>query len=120
MWADEPCVGTAPVSVTSRPTVTNATDPTQCGVVELEYGLERQWPGDGPKKARGSAGWSATKVALFGSISVKPPSRTTGRPLSSSSFQDLGVAVRTASSNPESRQRSRSKAGSACQPSWAA
>jgi hypothetical protein len=49
-WADEACVGTTPVSVTSRPTVTNATDPTQCGVVELEYGLERQWPGDGANR----------------------------------------------------------------------
>jgi hypothetical protein len=33
--------------VPSRPTVTSATDTTQCGVVELEYGLERQWPGGG-------------------------------------------------------------------------
>lgn len=31
----------------SRPTVTSATDTTQCGVVEVEYGLERQWPGGG-------------------------------------------------------------------------
>ncbi|HZR58751.1 MAG TPA: hypothetical protein VFA74_17915 [Terriglobales bacterium] len=34
-------------SIPSRPTVTNATDTTQCGVVELEYGLERQWSGVG-------------------------------------------------------------------------
>ncbi|MGA8272710.1 MAG: hypothetical protein WB919_14210 [Candidatus Sulfotelmatobacter sp.] len=27
--------------------MTSATDTTQCGVVELEYGLERQWPGGG-------------------------------------------------------------------------
>ena len=32
-------------SVPSRPTVTSATDTTQCGVAEVEYGLERQWPG---------------------------------------------------------------------------
>jgi hypothetical protein len=31
--------------VPSRPTVANATDTTPCGVLELEYGLERQWPG---------------------------------------------------------------------------
>lgn len=49
-WADEPCAGTTPASVTSRPTVTNATDPTQCGVAELEYGLERQWPGEGANR----------------------------------------------------------------------
>src|SRR5262249_39140667 len=30
-------------SVPSRPTVTSATDTTQCGVLEVEYGLERQW-----------------------------------------------------------------------------
>jgi len=33
--------------VPSRPALANATDTTQCGGVELEYGLERQWPGDG-------------------------------------------------------------------------
>lgn len=55
-WAEEPCAGTTPVSVTSRPTVTNATDPTQCGVVELEYGLERQWPGDGANRDDFSGG----------------------------------------------------------------
>ena len=51
-WAQEPssstetfCTSKTIVSVTSRPTVANATDTTQCGVVELEYGLERQWPG---------------------------------------------------------------------------
>jgi hypothetical protein len=30
--------------------VTSATDTTQCGVVELEYGLERQWPGGGANR----------------------------------------------------------------------
>lgn len=48
--AEAPCAGTTPVSVTSRPTVTNATDPTQCGVLEVEYGLERQWPGGGANR----------------------------------------------------------------------
>jgi len=38
------------VSVPTRPTVTSATDTTQCGVVELEYGLERQWPGAGANR----------------------------------------------------------------------
>src|SRR5262249_53310710 len=37
-------------SIPSRPTVANATDPTQCGVVEFEYGLERQWPGGGANR----------------------------------------------------------------------
>src|SRR6266853_2198492 len=49
-WAEEPCTGTTVLSVPSRPTVTNATDTTQCGVVELEYGLERQWPGGGANR----------------------------------------------------------------------
>ncbi len=40
----------AVISVPSRPTVTSATDTTQCGVVELEYGLERQWPGGGANR----------------------------------------------------------------------
>jgi hypothetical protein len=44
------CTGKNIVSVTSRPTVANATDTTQCGVVELEYGLERQWPGSGANR----------------------------------------------------------------------
>ncbi len=35
------------VSVPSRPTITDATDTTQCGVLEVELGLERQWPGSG-------------------------------------------------------------------------
>jgi hypothetical protein len=56
-WAQEPsnsteasCVNAAVVSVPSRPTVTTATDTTQCGVVEIEYGLERQWPGGGANR----------------------------------------------------------------------
>jgi Putative MetA-pathway of phenol degradation len=44
------CTGATVVSVPSRPTVTAATDTTQCGVVELEYGLERQWPGGGANR----------------------------------------------------------------------
>jgi hypothetical protein len=44
------CISTSVVSVTSRPPVANATDTTQCGVVELEYGLERQWPGSGANR----------------------------------------------------------------------
>ncbi|MFI5118035.1 MAG: transporter [Terriglobales bacterium] len=47
---ETPCAGTNAVSVTSRPTIANATDTTQCGVVELEYGLERQWPGHGSNR----------------------------------------------------------------------
>jgi len=56
-WSQEPssstetsCFGTTVVSVASRPTVSNAADPTQCGVIELEYGLERQWPGSGTNR----------------------------------------------------------------------
>jgi hypothetical protein len=40
----------------SRPTVANATDLTQCGVVELEYGLERLWPGGGAQHSDFSGG----------------------------------------------------------------
>jgi hypothetical protein len=47
--AEESCTGAA-ISVPSRPTVTSATDTTQCGVVEVEYGLERQWPGGGANR----------------------------------------------------------------------
>src|SRR5712671_156222 len=56
-WAQEPsnsteasCVNAAVVSVPSRPTATSSTDTTQCGVVELEYGLQRQWPGGGANR----------------------------------------------------------------------
>ncbi len=42
---DPSCRDRTIASVPSRPTVTSSTDTTQCGVIELEYGLERQWPG---------------------------------------------------------------------------
>jgi len=48
--AELSCTSTNVVSVPSRPTVSNATDTTRCGVVEIEYGLERQWPGDGANR----------------------------------------------------------------------
>jgi hypothetical protein len=44
------CFNSSFASVPSRPTVTSATDTTQCGVLELEYGLERQWPGGGSNR----------------------------------------------------------------------
>jgi hypothetical protein len=52
MWAqpsstESHCSETTVLSVPSRPTIASATDPTQCGVVEAEYGFERQWPGGG-------------------------------------------------------------------------
>ncbi len=49
------CRGEA-ASVPSRPTVASATDPTQCGVVELEYGIERQWLGAGQRHSDFSGG----------------------------------------------------------------
>jgi hypothetical protein len=56
-WAQESgrsnesaCLNSQIVSVPSRPTVTSATETTQCGVAELEYGLERQWPGNAAKR----------------------------------------------------------------------
>jgi hypothetical protein len=48
--AQEACTSTAVISVPTRPTVTSPADTTQCGVVELEYGLERQWPGGGANR----------------------------------------------------------------------
>jgi hypothetical protein len=48
--SDNPCRGTSVISVPSRPTVTSATDTTPCGVAELEYGLEREWPGGGANR----------------------------------------------------------------------
>ncbi len=44
---DHSCFNAKIVSVPSRPTITDSTDTTQCGVVEVEFGLERQWPGAG-------------------------------------------------------------------------
>lgn len=56
-WAQEPassseasCFNSSVASLPSRPTVANATDTTECGVMELEYGLERQWPGSGANR----------------------------------------------------------------------
>jgi hypothetical protein len=48
--ARESCLNMTTLSVPSRPTIANATDVTQCGVVEVEYGLERQWPGAGANR----------------------------------------------------------------------
>jgi hypothetical protein len=54
-WAQEEnpsesaCLSSQIVSVPSRPTVTNATEPTQCGVVEFEYGFDHQWLGAGDR-----------------------------------------------------------------------
>jgi hypothetical protein len=45
--SESSCFLTTIVSVPSRPTVSNGADTTQCGVVEAEYGFERQWPGGG-------------------------------------------------------------------------
>jgi outer membrane putative beta-barrel porin/alpha-amylase len=42
-----PCRNPTVTSVPSRPTVANATDLTQCGVVEVEYGYDHQWLGAG-------------------------------------------------------------------------
>jgi hypothetical protein len=41
------CLSKAIVSIPSRPTVSNGADTTQCGVLEAEFGFERQWPGAG-------------------------------------------------------------------------
>jgi hypothetical protein len=46
----ESCLSANIVSTPSRPTVTNATDPTQCGVLEAEYGFESQWPGSDSRR----------------------------------------------------------------------
>src|SRR6202162_5586118 len=54
--AENTCTSSSVISVPSRPTVANATDTTQCGVVELEYGLERQWPGGGANRDALSGG----------------------------------------------------------------
>jgi hypothetical protein len=55
-WADEPpeknasrCLNPEIASDPSRPTVTHGADPTQCGVLELEYGFDHQWLGSGAR-----------------------------------------------------------------------
>ena len=50
------CSSTLVGSVPSRPTVSNSTDTTQCGVVELEYGWERQWVSTGVHQSDLSGG----------------------------------------------------------------
>lgn len=52
----ESCRSDKVVSVPSRPTIANATDTTQCGAVELEYGVERQWLGGGAQRGDFSGG----------------------------------------------------------------
>jgi len=45
--SDSPCSGKPIVSTPTRPTLSTATDVTQCGTLEAEYGFERQWIGGG-------------------------------------------------------------------------
>src|SRR5579864_3917978 len=66
VWAQQPanpsgssCLSKVIVSVPSRPTVSNATDTTQCGAVELEYGWERQWVSTGTHQGEGR--WAAAR-----------------------------------------------------------
>lgn len=53
---DSVCRSTQTASIPSRPTIASATDTTQCGVVELEYGLERQWLDAGARHSDFSGG----------------------------------------------------------------
>ena len=53
---DSSCLSPNVASIPSRPTVTSATDTTQCGAMEVEYGLERQWPGSGANRDELSGG----------------------------------------------------------------
>jgi hypothetical protein len=54
--SESSCLSTTIASVPSRPTVSNGADTTQCGVVEAEYGFERQWPGGGAHRDDFSGG----------------------------------------------------------------
>lgn len=54
--SESTCLSTVIASVPSRPTVSNATDTTQCGAVELEYGWERQWVSTGTHQSDLSGG----------------------------------------------------------------
>lgn len=60
LWADSPdgeqneaknCFAGPIQSLPNRPTVSNPADTTQCGVAELEYGWERDWPGAGARNS---------------------------------------------------------------------
>lgn len=55
--SESPCRDSHIVSVPSRPTVSNGADTTQCGVVEAEYGFERQWPDAGAHRDDVSGGF---------------------------------------------------------------
>lgn len=44
-----PCRDAEVVSIPSRPTLASATDLTQCGVAEVEYGIEHQWLNGGAR-----------------------------------------------------------------------
>ena len=54
--SEHSCRSTTVLSVPSRPTIASATDTTQCGVVEAEYGVETQWPGGGARRDDVSGG----------------------------------------------------------------
>jgi hypothetical protein len=48
---------------TNRPTVSNPAHVTQYGVLELEYGLDRQWPQEGFRQTS-SGGLLKIRIAL--------------------------------------------------------
>jgi len=53
---ESPCGNATAASVVSRPAIASATDVTQCGVAELEYGVERQWVGASSQRTDFSGG----------------------------------------------------------------
>jgi hypothetical protein len=46
----EGCFQTTVVTVPSRPSFSNGASTTQCGVAEVEYGWNREWPGGGARQ----------------------------------------------------------------------
>ena len=97
------CRGVNVISVPSRPTVTSATDTTACGVVEVEYGLERQWPGGGANRDDLTGGlrigvtpnldfrWSSSD---FLHIMDGTPDRTIDRTTDRTGFGDTWLSLR--------------------------
>jgi hypothetical protein len=66
--AVDPCVDGNNISLPSRPNLANSADTTQCGLVELEYGWTRQWPGAGDKE---DAFNSAVRMGLRNNLDIR-------------------------------------------------
>lgn len=88
------------ISLPSRPNLTNSADITQCGLVELEYGWTRQWPG---ASGKGNALNSAVRIGLRNNLDIRWSAddllHSSGDGHSATGIGDVALSVRYRHSN---------------------